>query len=174
MKKFPFLIVAAAMLGMSFSSCDKEKEDDSNVNASIEGRWDGYRQGDEIGQEMQSMTLITKGNEVDVYIIPWGDHLKGTFTYNGDSLSFSFKNENAYDALIKYSQDSWSWSISDGALDPETLELAYTDELPYRWYVMDANQFNTDVDFLSSFAFKAIDENTAVGGPMNLQFTKKK
>ena len=71
MKKFPFLIVAAAMLGMSFSSCDKENEDDSNVNASIEGRWDGYRQGDEIGQEMQSMTLIIKGNEVDVYIIPW-------------------------------------------------------------------------------------------------------
>ena len=63
--------------------------------------------------------------------------------------------------------------MSDGALDPETFELKYTDELPYRWYQMDPEQFETDVDFLKDFTFKIVDGKKAVGGPMNLEFIKR-
>ena len=169
MKKFLFYALVTAVMGLSFTSCDKE-EDDSNAKVSLDGRWDGTRKGG--GHGFQDMTLIFNGNEVDVYIIAWGDHLKGTYTYQNDSLYFSFKNENAYDALI-VEEGYKGWFMGDGAFDPETLELTYTEEYPYRWYVMDPEDFEMDVDFLSSFEFKLIDEKTAVGGQMELEFTKR-
>ena len=169
MKKFLFYALVTAVMGLSFTSCDKE-EDDSNAKVSLDGRWDGTRKGG--GHGFQDMTLIFNGNEVDVYIIAWGDHLKGTYTYQNDSLYFSFKNENAYDALI-VDEYSKGWNFSDGAFDPETLELTYTEEYPYRWYLMDPENFDMDVEFLSSFEFKLIDEKTAVGGQMELEFTKR-
>lgn len=171
MKKILFYAIATAMLGLSFTSCDEEEiEDNSKAKVSLDGRWDGTRKGG--GHEFQDMTLIFNGNEVDVYIIAWGDHLKGTFTYQNDSLSFSFENKNAYDALI-IDGDYKGWFVGDGALDPETLELTYTEEYPYRWYVMEPEQFEMDVDFLSSFEFKLIDGKTARGGQMDLEFIKR-
>ena len=171
MKKILFYAIATAMLGLSFTSCDEEEiEDNSKTKVSLDGRWDGTRKGG--GHEFQDMTLIFNGNEVDVYIIAWGDHLKGTFTYQNDSLSFSFENKNAYDALI-IDGDYKGWFVGDGAFDPETLELTYTEELPYRWYKMDEEQFEMDVDFLSSFEFHLIDGKTAVGSQMQLEFTKR-
>ena len=169
MKKFLFYALVTAVMGLSFTSCDKE-EDDSNAKVSLDGRWDGTRKGG--GHGFQDMTLIFNGNEVDVYIIAWGDHLKGTYTYQNDSLYFSFKNENAYDALI-VEEGYKGWFMGDGAFDPETLELTYTEEYPYRWYLMDPENFDMDVEFLSSFEFKLIDEKTAVGGQMELEFTKR-
>ncbi len=169
MKKFLFYALATAVMGLSFTSCDKE-EDDSNTKVSLDGRWDGSRKGG--GHGHQDMTLIFDGNKVDVYIIAWGDHLKGTYTYENDMLSFSFNNDNAFDALII--EDTYKgWNMSDGAFNPETLELTYTEELPYRWYKMDEEQFETDVDFLSSFEFHLIDGKTAVGSQMQLEFTKR-
>ena len=171
MKKILFYAIATAMLGLSFTSCDEEEiEDNSQTKVSLDGRWDGTRKGG--GHGSQDMTLIFNGNEVDVYIIAWGDHLKGTYPYQNDSLYFSFKNENAYDALI-IDGDYKGWFVGDGAFDPETLELTYTEELPYRWYKMDEEQFETDVNFLSSFEFHLIDGKTAVGSQMQLEFTKR-
>ena len=171
MKKILFYAIAAAVMGLSFTSCDKEEnEDDSKAKVSLDGRWDGSRKGG--GHGHQDMTLIFKGNKVDVYIIAWGDHLQGTYTYENYLLTFSFNNENAYDALII--EDTYKgWNMSDGAFDPETLELTYTEELPYRWYKMDEEQFEMDVDFLSSFEFHLIDGKTAVGSQMQLEFTKR-
>lgn len=171
MKKILFYAIAAAVMGLSFTSCDKEEnEDDSKAKFSLDGRWDGSRKGG--GHVHQDMTLIFNGNKVDVYIIAWGDHLQGTYTYENDLLTFSFNNENAYDALI-IEEGYKGWDMSDGAFDPETLELTYTQEKPYRWYKMEQDQFEMDMDFLSSFAFKLIDEKTAVGSQMQLEFTKR-
>ena len=98
--------------------------------------------------------------------------MQGTYTYENDLLTFSFNNENAYDALI-IGDTYKGWNMSDGAFNPETLELTYTEELPYRWYKMDEEQFEMDVDFLSSFEFHLIDGKTAVGSQMQLEFTKR-
>lgn len=170
MKKLLFLAIATAMLGMTFTSCDKE--DDSQKTVSLDGRWDGLMEGEEVGTGNQRLTLIFNGNKVDVYIVTWGDHLKGTYTYENDKLNFSFKNEDAWDALI-VEENYKGWSVSDGALNPETFELTYTEELPYRWYQMEPEEFESDVDFLKDFNFKIINDKKAVGGPMNLQFIKR-
>ena len=172
MKRFLFFVIAKAMLGLTFTSCDKEKEDDSKKTVSLNGRWDGVPEGVEVGKGEQRITLIFDGDKVEVYIVAWGDHLKGTYTYADDKLNFSFKIEDAWDALI-VEDDYWGWSMSDGALDPETFELTYTEELPYRWYQMKQDQFDQDVDFLKDFTFKIVNEKKAVGGPMNLEFIKR-
>lgn len=168
MKRFLYYVIATAMLGMIFTSCDKEKDNEVN----LDGRWDGVPEGVQVGIGEQRITLMFDGNKVDVYIVAWGDHLKGTYTYENDKLDFSFKNEDAYDALI-IQENYRGWNIADGALDPETFELKYTEELPYRWYQMDAEQFEMDVDFLKDFTFKIVDDKKAVGGPMNLEFIKR-
>ena len=172
MKRFLFFAIATAMLGMTFTSCDKEKEDDSKKTFSLDGRWDGVPEGVQVGTGEQRFTLIFDGNKVEVYIVAWGDHLKGTYTYENDKLNFSFKIEDAWDALIVH-DNYWGWNMSDGALNPETFELKYTEELPYQWYQMKKDVFDEDVSFLKDFNFKIIDEKTAVGGPMNLQFIKR-
>lgn len=172
MKKILFFAIATAMLGLTFTSCDKEKDDDSKTRISLDGRWDGVPEGVQVGIGEQRITLIFSGNKVDVYIVAWGDHLKGTYTYENEKLNFSFKIEDSWDALIVH-DNFWGWSMSDGALDPETFELKYTEDLPYRWYQMNQEVFNDDVEFLKNFTFKIIDEGKAVGGPMNLEFIKR-
>ena len=120
MKKFLFFAIATAMLGMTFTSCDEkdnlneiEKGDDSNKTFSFIGRWDYLPEDAQVGQGEQRLTLIFADNtNVDLYIVAWGDHLRGTYTYENDTLYFSFKNEDAWDAQIinEYSQ---GWSASD-------------------------------------------------------------
>jgi len=174
MKRILFIAIATAMLGMTFTSCDKEKEneDDSKKTFSLDGRWDYVPEGTPVGIGEQRITLIFNGSNVDVYIVAWGDHLKGTFTYENNILNFSFRNEDALDALIVH--DSYrGWNAGDDALDPETFELTYTDAKPYRWYQMSEGQFNTDVDWLKNFEFRFIDEETADGGPMGMKFFKR-
>ena len=102
MKRILFIAIATAMLGMTFTSCDKEKEneDDSKKTFSLDGRWDYVPEGTPVGIGEQRITLIFNGSNVDVYIVAWGDHLKGTFTYENNILNFSFRNEDALDALI--------------------------------------------------------------------------
>ncbi len=149
-----------------------ENGDDSNKIISLDGRWDGVPEGVQVGIGEQRITLIFDGNNVDLYIVAWGDHLRGTYTYENEKLNFSFKIEDSWDALI-VDEYSSGWFAGDGALDPETFELKYTEELPYRWYQMSAEMFNTDVEFLKDFTFKIIDNNTAVGGPLNLKYIKR-
>ncbi len=177
MKKFLFFAIATAMLGMTFTSCDNEKEnakeDEPNKTYSLDGRWDYLPEGAPVGIGEQRITLIFNGSNVDVYIVAWGDHLKGTYTYENNKINFSFKNEDAWDALI-IDEYSRGWSASDDALDPETFYLTYTESLPYRWYQMTAQQFSTDVDFLSNFEFKFINAEKASGGPMGDMFFIKR
>jgi hypothetical protein len=175
MKKFLFFAIATAMLGMTFTSCDNEKdnakEDEPKKTYSLDGRWDCAPNG-WVGIGEQRITLIFNGSNVDVYIVAWGDHLKGTYTYENNKLNFSFRIEDALDALYVH-EGSRGWFFGDGALDPETFELTYTDALPYRWYPMNEDVFNTDVDWLKDFEFRIIDEETAEGGPMHMTFYKR-
>lgn len=195
MKKFLFFAIATAMLGMTYTSCDDKKEDlneekakeevkgdsikgdsiktDSIKTFSLIGRWDCLPEDAQVGQGEQRLTLIFDSTNVDVYIVAWGDHLRGTYTYENDTLYFSFKQEDARDALI-VEGGSWGWFHSDGALDPETFYLTYTEDLPYRWYQMKAEEFRADVNFLSNFEFKVINAEKASGGPMPGMFFIKR
>ena len=177
MRKFFFLAIATAMLGMTFTSCDNEKEnakeDDSNKTFSLDGRWDYLPEDAKVGEGQQRLTLIFDGSNVDLYIVAWGDHLKGTYTYENNKLNFSFKNENAWDALI-VDGSSWGWDAGDGALDPETFDLRYTESRPYLWYQMKPEEFSSDMRFLSNFDFRLVDDNKAEGGPMgNMVFIRR-
>ena len=196
MKKFLFFAIATAMLGMTFTSCDekenlneekeKAKEEvkgdsikgdsiktDSIKTFSLIGRWDYLPEDAQVGQGEQRLTLIFDSTNVDVYIVAWGDHLRGTYTYENDTLYFSFKNENAWDALI-VDGSSRGWFDSDGALDPETFDLRYTEALPYLWYQMRPEEFSSDMNFLSNFEFRLINDNKAEGGPMgNMVFIRR-
>ncbi len=181
MKKFLFFAIATAMLGMTFTSCDEkenlnenEKGDDSNKTFSFIGRWDYLPEDAQVGQGEQRLTLIFADNtNVDLYIVAWGDHLRGTYTYENDTLYFSFKNEDAWDAQIinEYSQ---GWSASDEALDPETFYLTYTEALPYRWYQMKPEEFKAAMNLVSKFEFKVINAEKASGGPMPGMFFIKR
>ena len=181
MKKFLFFAIATAMLGMTFTSCDEkenlnenEKRDDSNKTFSFIGRWDYLPEDAQVGQGEQRLTLIFADNtNVDLYIVAWGDHLRGTYTYENDTLYFSFKNEDAWDAQIinEYSQ---GWSASDEALDPETFYLTYTEALPYRWYQMKPEEFKAAMNLVSKFEFKVINAEKASGGPMPGMFFIKR
>ena len=173
MKKFMFFAMAAIAACLAFSSCNKDGKDNSDGTYSFDGRWDGVPEGVQVGIGEQRFTLIFSGSNVEVYIVAWGDHLKGTYTYENEKLNFKFNIENAWDALI-VDENSWGWSASDGALDPETFELKYTEELPYRWYQMREEEFTMDVEFLSDFPWKFVDAGKAVGGPMDLTFIKRK
>ena len=164
MKKYLFILLA--FVAAAFVSCNKT---DPN---SLDGRWDG-RLEDQDPSEKQRITLIFNGNNVDVYIVPWGDHLAGTFEYKDNKITFNFDPSKCYDALMKdeYSQGWWD---GDGALNPETFELTYTEDLPYRWYQMDGQEFSTDVDFLSDFDFTITAPGKAKGSkPMPLVYTKR-
>ena len=187
MKKFLFFAIATAMLGMTYTSCDDKKEDlneekekakeevkgDSIKTFSLIGRWDCLPEDAQVGQGEQRLTLIFDSTNVDVYIVAWGDHLRGTYTYENDTLYFSFKNEDAWDAQIinEYSQ---GWSASDEALDPETFYLTYTEALPYRWYQMKPEEFKAAMDLVSKFEFKVINAEKASGGPMPGMFFIKR
>ena len=180
MKRFLFFAIATAMLGMTFTSCDNEKEnlnekgDDSNKTFSFIGRWDYLPENAQVGQGEQRLTLIfADSTNVDLYIVAWGDHLKGTYTYENDTLYFSFKREDALDALI-VQNDSWGWFASDEALDPETFYLTYTEALPYRWYQMKPEEFKAAMDLVSKFEFKVINAEKASGGPMRGMFFIKR
>ena len=181
MKKFLFFAIATAMLGMTFTSCDEkenlnenEKRDDSNKTFSFIGRWDYLPEEAQVGQGEQRLSLIfADSTNVDLYIVAWGDHLKGTYTYENDTLYFSFKREDALDALI-VQKDSWGWSASDEALDPETFYLTYTEALPYRWYQMKPEVFKAAMDLVSKFEFKVINAEKASGGPMPGMFFIKR
>ena len=158
-----FLIFAA--FAALFISCEK------NDTNSLDGRWDGVMDESEVGKGMQRLTFIFNGNNVDVYIVAWGDHIKGTYTYENNILNVNVTE--AWDALIK--TESYSgWNMADGALDPETFELKYTDELPYRWYAMEEDEKKKDIEFLSNIDFTITGNGKATSNnPMPLTYIKR-
>ena len=165
MKKILLIFAALAAL---FISCGKS---DDNSGTSLEGRWDGVMDESQVGKGDQRLTFIFKGNNVDVYIVAWGDHLKGTYTYQNNILNINVTE--AWDALIKKANYS-GWSMADGALDPETFELKYTEDLPYRWYEMEEEQRQEDIEFLSNIDFTITGNGKATSNtPMPLIYVKR-
>lgn len=149
MKKFLFISFAA--LALMFAGCsgsDDDNPDDSTV--SLEGRWNAPRHSD--APDDYALSLIFKGNKLDVYIISYGWHLEGTYTYVDNYVNYNItKGYNVF-AGVKFDDEgnmiSYHWEA--GNMDQETFALTPG----YEWYEMDGVNLEDSKENLSKFNFK--------------------
>ena len=154
MKKFFIAIMAIATL--SIVSCNKEEEktaDNTSTekqdNTSIEGRWDAPRFADNPNDI--AFVAIFAGENLDLYIIAWGQHYVGTYTMTDGTINYNITE--AYQAYTDVAYDgegkmiSWSWNA--GNLDAATLTLSED----FGWYTMNEEDFNSYKANLDEFGF---------------------
>ena len=172
MKKFLFALVAiATILTVSCGKDDKTDTDTTTSAAtSLKGRWDAPRFSD--APEDIAFVAIFGEQDLDLYVIAWGQHMKGTYTWSNNVVKFNITE--AYNAFTDVTFDgeghmtSWSWNA--GNLDATTLTLAEG----YDWYAMNENDFNSAQQNFGEFEFNvngATATSTLVGIP-NLTFHK--
>ena len=126
-----------------------------------DGRWNGYVDEDDSDC---GTVFIFNGNEVDIYIIAWGEHIKGSFSHEGGIISFRLTD--GYNARMG-DADNWSWEA--GNLDPETLKL--TDG--YNWWQMDNDKLSERKEELASFTFALVSDVKAYGSLFRNNVFKK-
>lgn len=128
-----------------------------------DGRWDGY-----MGElSDHGFVYLFNGDNVDIYIIAWGEHLKGTFTHEGGIINFNLRE--GYNARIG---DATNWSWEAGNLDPKTLQITQG----YEWWQMDEEVLNERKQEVEKFTFALVSDVKAYGGlfgrTMTIQKTK--
>ena len=154
MKRIIYLLSIALV---ALVSCNKT--DDSST--SLDGRWNAPRFADQ--PDDYAFSLIFKGNKLDAYIIAWGEHFEGTYTFADDVLKYNItKAYNAWSDVAfddKGNMISWSWMAGD--MDQETFKLIDG----YDWYDMTSEDLADRKSILSEFSFK-VRGNTAVAGEL--------
>lgn len=146
-KLFIALMAVAALFAVS---CNKEEGNTDNNNTSIEGRWDAPRFAD--NPDDIAFVAIFAGQNLDLYVIPWGQHLKGTYMLTDGRITYNISE--AYQAYTDVTYDengnmtSWSWNI--GNLDAATLTLAEG----YDWYAMAEEELDRAREDFGEFEFK--------------------
>lgn len=117
-----------------------------------DGRWDGF-----MGEDGSSHGMVYrfKGNEFDIYIIAWGEQIKGTFTHKGGVMHLSIRE--GYNARIG-DEDNWSWEA--GNLDPVTLQLSEG----YNWWKMDQEVLKRRQEEMAKVTFALVSDVKAYGG----------
>lgn len=159
-KLFLALVAVAALLGVS---CTKDE-------TTLTGRWEAPRMAD-TPDDIAFVALFGEQN-LDLYIIAWGQHLKGTYTWNNDVVTYHITEASQAYTNVAYDEEgnmtNWEWMADN--LDASTLTLASG----YSWYPMtDAELARAREDF-GSFTFK-VDGTTATStlvGIENLTFNK--
>lgn len=187
MKKLFFAIMA--MTALVAVSCDKtEKEDDKTIvqtgedttaqtgedtptQTSIVGRWDAARYAET--PEDIAFVAIFGEEDLDLYVIAWGQHMKGTYTWENDVVTFNITEAKKALTNVTYDEegnmDSWD-GIMPGDLDATTLTLAEG----YDWYPMNDQDMALARDDFGQFDFK-VSGNTATSalvGIENITFNK--
>ena len=165
MKRFLFALVAASAL--MAVSCSKDDE----TTTSIIGRWDAPRSQE--SPEDIAFVAIFGEQELDLYVIPWGQHMKGTYTWSGNVVKYNITE--AFNAFtdVSYNEDgsmaSWSWMA--GNLDAATLTLTNG----YDWYPMTEENLTQAKEDFGEFEWK-VNGNTATStmlvGIENIVFNK--
>ena len=162
MKKLLFALVAVCTL--MTVSCTKDDE------TSLKGRWEAPRFSD-IPDDIAFVAIFGE-KDLDLYVISWGQHLKGTYTWTNNTVKYNISE--AYNAFTGVTYDnagnmtSWSWEM--GNLDAATLTLTEG----YSWYPMSEEEMNRAKEDFGEFEFK-VDGNTATStlvGIENLTFNK--
>lgn len=116
------------------------------------GRWNGL-----MGEEEADYGIVYffYENEVEFYIIAWGEQFKGSYTHEGGVINFSLRE--GYNARTG-DAESWSWEA--GNLDPETLSLTEG----YEWRQMDSEVLSERKQELEKFTFALVSDVKAYGG----------
>ena len=158
MKKL-FIIALAAVFALV--SCDKSGGNDTpGDTASLEGRWNAPRFED--NPRDIAYSFVFKGNTLDLYVIAYGWHCSGTYTYSNDEISYSITQIQqsltgvAYDAEL----DFWSYTGGMGSLDPNTLKPSEG----YQWYDLGMNREDLLEEYkvnYAKFTFKLTSSTTA-------------
>ena len=168
MKKTLFALVAAAAL--MAVSCSKDKETTNPAETSLIGRWEAPRFSET--PEDIAFVAIFGEHDLDLYVIAWGQHLKGTYTWSNNVVEYNITE--AYNAFTDVTFDSdgnmtgWSWEA--GNLDAATLALS----AGYDWYPMTEEDLTRAKEDFGEFEFK-VNGNTAtcsLVGIENLMFNK--
>lgn len=148
-----FLLLTVALVALV--SCKKEGD-----NSSLEGRWNVYREANDDSDYTYS--LIFKGNKLDVYIIAWGEHVEGTYTYANGKITYNISKVHKAWAEVYETEPndktltiSGSWDAYQG-MNKETFELASI----YSWYLLSKNSSHYP-DMLQEIDFKLTSATTA-------------
>ena len=169
MKKLLFAIVAITSL--MAMSCQKD-EDTTNKDSetSIKGRWEAPRFAET--PEDIAFVAIFGEKDLDMYIIAWGQHLKGTYTWTDNKVKFNIVEAKQAYTDVTYDDEGnmngWSWEA--GNLDASTLELTSG----YEWYSMtEEDQARAKEDF-GEFDFKVngTKATSTLVGIENITFNK--
>jgi hypothetical protein len=162
MKKLFFAFMAFATL-LSVS-CTKDDE------TSLKGRWEAPRMSD-MPDDIAFVALFGE-QDLDLYIIAWGQHLKGTYTWNNDVVTYHITEASQAYTNVSYDEQgnmaTWEWMA--GNLDASTLTLASG----YSRYPMTDEELARAREDFGSFTFK-VDGTTATStlvGIENLTFNK--
>lgn len=166
MKKIFFALMA--VVALVTVSCSKTEEE--TTETSLKGRWEAPRFPD-TPEDIAFVALFGEAN-LDLYIVSWGQHLRGTYTWANNVVKYNITE--AYKALtdVEYDEEgnmtSWSWNI--GNLDATTLDLTSG----YEWYPMTAEELNRAKEDFGEFEFN-VSGNTATSslvGIDNVTFNK--
>ena len=122
-----------------------------------DGRWEAPRYNDD--PTSIAFVAFFDGNNLDLYIIAWGQHYVGTYQFADGIITYNISE--AFQAYTDVTYDNegqmvtWSWEA--GNLDASTLTLSEG----YDWYEMDAESLAAYQEDLKEFSFLLQDGNTS-------------
>lgn len=119
-----------------------------------DGRWDaprwGYKPESYTEHEDYWCSLIVDGSNLDVYVLAWGFHMKGTYTQDGGFLKYNVTNiwQGIYRDAYSWGwsavgppteayEDGWDYTVPN--MNPETFEVKYP------WTIEEGNPLENDV-----------------------------
>ena len=134
-------------------------------SSDFDGRWEALRNNDD--PTSVAFVALFEGSNLDLYIIAWGQHLSGTYSYEDGTIIYDITaGLQAYtDVSINPDtgeMESSSWQA--GNLDPTTLTLSDG----YDWYSMSDEDLSNLQDF-AQFPFVIQDNGTAISSLVGIQ-----
>lgn len=121
------LVVIALAALMALASCTKKTDE----STSLDGTWLAARFE---GTEDYAYRFDFKGNTLDLYVISYGWHFTGTYTYANNTVSYKITGAKCALSDVTFNEkgkiEGYSWMIGD--LDAKTLKL----KAGYDWYDM--------------------------------------
>ena len=177
MKKLMFVLATVAAF-MTVSCTKTENEETPGTTGTTEtpenttsiiGRWEAPRFSD-TPEDIAFVALFGE-TDLDLYVIAWGQHLKGTYTWANDSVNYNITEAyKAYTDVTFDDDGNMTGSWVGGNLDAATLTLTEG----YNWYPMTEEDMNRAKENYGKFEFK-VNGNSATStlvGIEDLTFNK--